>query len=95
MKMAEEPEETQQEQAPTPKPAPKSESKIPPPATAKSPAELQKEEFERQEKLRAAQTQFDPKKHGVGTHPVTTPQSVAELWKLIQPMYEDWKGYKD
>jgi hypothetical protein len=43
----------------------------------------------------AAQTDFDPKLHGVGTHPAVGPKSVTELHRLhleLVALYEDLKA---
>jgi hypothetical protein len=49
---------------------------------AKSPQELFDEKLAAEEARRKAQKNFDPKLHGVGTQPVTTPDSVVSLHKL-------------
>jgi hypothetical protein len=48
----------------------------------KQEAPVVKTEFQLEEERRAAQTQFDPKMHGVGTHPALGPKSVTELHKM-------------
>jgi len=53
------------------------EAKVPE-APAKSPAQLA---YEAEEARREAQQKYDPKVHGVGTTPVTGPQSVKDLFK--------------
>ena len=49
----------------------------------KSPQEIAAEAKAAEEARLAAQTDFDPKLHGVGTHPAMGPQSVAELTKFV------------
>lgn len=49
---------------------------------AKSPQELFDEKWAAEEARRKAQKDFDPKLHGVGTQPVTTPETVVHLHKL-------------
>jgi len=39
---------------------------------------------------------FDPKKHGVGTMPVTVPEHVKELWeKHVKPLIETVEQLSD
>jgi hypothetical protein len=49
---------------------------------AKSPQELFDENFAKEEALRAAKKDYDPKVHGAGTQPMTAPESVVHLHKL-------------
>jgi hypothetical protein len=55
----------------------------------KSPQEVAKEKHEAEEARLAAQTQFDAKIHGVGTHPQAGPQSVTDLHKLMLDLFND------
>jgi hypothetical protein len=48
----------------------------------KSPQELFDEKRAAEEALLAAKIDYDPKKHGAGTQPVTTPETVVHLHKL-------------
>ena len=42
---------------------------------------------EQEEARRESQVEFDPKVHGVGTMPVTVPDSVKEMWhKHVAPL---------
>jgi hypothetical protein len=52
-------------------------------APVKSPQEVAAAAHAEEEARRAAQTDFDPKLHGVGTHPAMGPQNVAELTKFV------------
>ena len=52
----------------------------------KSPQELAKEAHEAEEARLAAQTFFDAKVHGVGTHPAMGPQNTAELTKCVMEL---------
>ena len=49
---------------------------------AKSPQQLFDEEFARQEAIRKAKIDYDPKVHGAGTQPMVAPESVVHLHKL-------------
>jgi hypothetical protein len=48
--------------------------------------EMEQAQFEAEEKLRASQTQFDPKIHGAGTNDLQGPSSVKELWNHIKSL---------
>jgi hypothetical protein len=52
------------------------------PEVVLSPQDLAREKHAAEEARRAAQKDFDPKVHGVGTHPAMGPQSVTELHNL-------------
>ena len=53
---------------------------------SKSPQQLALEAKAAEEARLAAQTEFDPKLHGVGVHPAMGPQSVAELTKFVMEL---------
>lgn len=50
---------------------------------AKSPQQVAEEAKKAEESRLASQVPFDPKEHGVGTHPAMGPQNVAELTKFV------------
>ena len=52
----------------------------------KSPQELAAEAHKAEEARRAAQVDFDPKLHGVGTHPAAGPQNVVELTSFVMEL---------
>jgi hypothetical protein len=52
----------------------------------KTPQQLQKEQFDREERLRGKQQQFDPRIHGVGTVYSVEPQSVKEVFQYLKSL---------